>query len=205
MGHSNISLCLACNTALTRASIPLFGNKTTSLISHGLCAGRDLSNWAKILNQSQLGDEEDSWIWKDAGKSGKRRSTWLFSYNSPCWKEKGCFGRRTMMGRDLLQLIIFLWASDTLTVTQKRRLHNFLSLVICTKFACNHSISEVSLCLDILNDERGRVILGEQRNRIKRNGIRDRQKKRAIHYSPPRVFRQWMWKQMRVISLPQQF
>lgn len=22
---------------------------------------------------------------------------------------------------------------------------------------------------------------------------------------PPRVFKQWMWKQMRVISLPQQF
>ncbi len=71
MGHSNISWCLACNTALTRASIPLFGNETTSSISHGLCAGRDLSDWAKILNQSQLGDEEDSCIWKDAGKSGK--------------------------------------------------------------------------------------------------------------------------------------
>lgn len=82
--------------------------------------------------------------------------------------------------------IIFLWASDTLTSTHKKGDDNFLSLVICTKFACNHSISyyKVSLCLDILNEEHGRVNLGERRNRIKRNGIRDRQKKRARHYSP---------------------
>lgn len=60
MGHSTTSLCLACKAALTRPSIPLFGNETTSSISHGLCAGQDLSDWAEILNQSQLGDEEDS-------------------------------------------------------------------------------------------------------------------------------------------------
>ncbi len=206
MGHSNISWCLACNTALTRASIPLFGNETTSSVEHGLCAGRDLSDWAKILNQSELGDEEDCCIWKDAGKSGKvdphdyflttvlaeKRSVFLAEEK---WWEEICYSDTFFSGH----------ASDTLTVTHKKGDDNFLSLVICTKFACNHSINEVSMSLDILNEEHGRVILGEQRNRIKRNGIRDRQKKRAIHYSPPRVFRLWMWKQVRVISLPQQF
>lgn len=80
--------------------------------------------------------------------------------------------------------IIFLWASDTLTSTHKKGDDNFLSLVICTNFACNHSISEVSMCLDVLNEKQGRVNFGKRRNRIKRNGIRDRQKKRARHYSP---------------------
>lgn len=189
MGHSNISLCLACNTALTRASIPLFGNETTSSISHGLCAGRDLSDWAKILNQSQLGDEEDSCICKDAGKIGKGDPH--DSFLTTVLAEK----RRFFLAEEKL------WVEICYSNTKKKD-DNFLSLVICTKFACNHSINEVSLRLDILNEEHGRVILGEQRNRIKRNGIRDRQKKRAIHYSPPRVFRLWMWKQMSHFSSP---
>lgn len=153
-----------------------------------------------------------SWEMKRTAESGRMRAKaekeihMIIFLQQSLLKREGLFWQKNNDGKRFITVNYFsLGIRYIYSNTQKRRWHSFLSLVICTKFACNHSISEVSLCLDILNEEHGRVILGEQRNRIKRNGIRDRQKKRAIHYSPPRVFRQWMWKQMRVISLPQQF
>lgn len=66
--------------------------------------------------------------------------------------------------------------------------HKFLSLVIYTKFACNHSISYyvVSLCLGVLNEEQGRMNCGERGLKRKWNKEKSnmRHEKRARHYSP---------------------
>lgn len=201
MGHSTTTLCLACNAALTLASILLFGNETTSSISHGLCAG-EFSLIGPRPIKVERRDGEDRLIWKDAGKNG-----YGGPQNCPCWKEKGCFGRRTMKGRDILQWIIFLWASDLQQHTKMEMTHKFLPLVIYPKFACDHSISYCSFTLfrhfkwGTRKNELRRMTK-KKWNKVKWN---KRHEQRARRYSPLGFFKQWMWKQMRVISLPQQF
>lgn len=176
MGHSTTTLCLACNAALTLASVLLFGNETTSSISHGLCAG-EFSLIGPRPIKVERRDGEDRLIWKDAGKNG-----YGGPQNCPCWKEKGCFGRRTMKGRDIYYSELFFSEHQTYSNIQKWRWHtsSFPWLFILNLHATTVSVTVVSLCLGILNKEQGRMNFGEwlKRNGIKWNGIRDTNKER---------------------------